>query len=89
MIPVHFQFHSQGVGTLIFSYIRRLGPFGGFQIIFLILLFFFLGGGGGGQKKDYFGGNEDFVDIFGGHHKMVLYLGVILCILGSFLKVNV
>ena len=29
------------------------------------------------------------MDIFGGHHKNVLYLWVILCILGSFLKVKV
>ena len=27
--------------------------------------------------------------VFGGHHKIGLYLGVILCILGSFLNVNV
>ena len=29
------------------------------------------------------------MDIFGGHHKIELYLGFILCILGSFLKVKV
>ena len=43
--------------------------------------FFFCGGGGGGgegQKNEYFfWGYEDFVDIFGGHHKNGLYLGVI------------
>ena len=41
---------------------------------------------GGFQKNDYFLGNEDFVDIFEGHHKIDLYVGVFLCILGSFLK---
>ena len=30
------------------------------------------------MKEDYFLGDEDFVDIFGGHHKIGLYLGVIL-----------
>ena len=46
-------------GTLIFSYIRRLGSFfGGFQI-----LNFNIGGGGGGQKNEYFLGYEDFEDI--------------------------
>ena len=38
------------MGTLIFSFIRRLGPFGGFQIIFLFY-YFFLGGGGGAVRK--------------------------------------
>ena len=49
-------------------------------------------GGGGFQKYQYFfwgGGYEDFVDILGGHDKVGLVLGVFLCILGSFLKVNV
>ena len=32
---------------------------------------------GGFQKKEYFLGYEDFVDIFWGHHKIGLYLGVI------------
>ena len=31
----------------------------------------------GFQKTDYFGGYEDFVDIFWGHHKIGLYLEVI------------
>ena len=41
--------HQAGRGTLIFSYIRRLGTF----------IFFFLGGGGGGGQSfdfQYFGG---------------------------------
>ena len=29
------------------------------------------------QKNEYFFGYEDFVDIFWGHHKIGLYLGVI------------
>ena len=48
-----------GGGTLIFSYIRRLGSFFGVQTF------------------EYFLGYEDFVDIFGSHHKIGLYLGVI------------
>ena len=46
----------------------------------------------GVSKNDFFfggGGYEDFVDIIWGHHKIRLYLGVLLCILGSFLKVKV
>ena len=43
--------------TLIFSYIRRLGPFLGFKILnFDIFLGF--------QKNKYFFGYENFVDIF-------------------------
>ena len=46
-----------GGGTLIFSYIRRLGPFFGFKILnFDIFLGF--------QKNKYFLGYENFVDIF-------------------------
>ena len=45
-------------GTLIFSYIHRLGSFfGGFKILNLTIL-------GGFQKNEYFLGYEDFVDIF-------------------------
>ena len=32
---------------------------------------------GGFQKNKYFLGYEDFVDVFLGHHKIGLYLGVI------------
>ena len=39
---------------------------------------------------EYFLGYEDFVEIFLGHHKIGLYSErSFLCILGSFLKVNV
>ena len=81
--------------TRIFSYIHRLGPFFGvpnFEFQYFFFFFFFWGGGGGGvQKNDYFLGYEDFVDIIWGRHNnyIGLVLGVILCILGSFLKVNV
>ena len=69
-----------GGDTLIFSYIRRLRPFLGvpnfeFQYFW------------GFQKNEYFLGYEDYVDILWGHHKIRLYLGSFLCILGSFLKV--
>ena len=62
-----------GGGTLIFSYIRTLGCFGGSNFEFH---YFFLGGGGS-RKIKYFWGHKDFVDIFVGHHKIGLYLGVI------------
>ena len=46
-----------GGGTLIFSFIRRLG------FCFLFVLFFWRGGGGG-QKNEKKIGSDDFVDIF-------------------------
>ena len=46
-------------GTLILSYIRRLEPFFGVQN-FEFKLFL------GFQKNEFFGGYEDFVDIFWG-----------------------
>ena len=59
-----FQHQTLG-GTLIFSYIRRLGSFLGFKILnFNIFFFFFGGGGGGGSENLIFLGYEDFVDIF-------------------------
>ena len=60
-----------GGGTLIFSYIHRLGSFLG---VFKILNFTIFGGF---QKNKSFLGYEDFVDIFWGHHKIGLYSGVI------------
>ena len=59
-------------GTLIFSYIRRLGSFFWFKILNFHIF-------GGFQKNENFLGCEDFVDIFffwggeGGHHKTGLY----------------
>ena len=60
---------SQG-GTLNFLYIRRLGLF--FWVQNFEFQYFW-----GFSKNKYFLGYEDFVDIFGGHHKIGLYLGVI------------
>ena len=60
-----------GGGTLIFSYIHRLGSFLGFKILNLTI-----GGGGGGQKKYFFGMKILWI-FFGGHHKIGLYSGVI------------
>ena len=65
-----------GGGTLILSYIRKLGSFLGFEI-FEFQYFFFWGGGGGVQKNEYFWGYEDFVDFLGVITKFGLYLGVI------------
>ena len=50
---------APGGGTLIFSYIRRLGPFLGFKILNFDIF-------GGFQKNKYFLGYENFVDIFWG-----------------------
>ena len=61
--------HSQG-GALQFLYIRRLGLFFRFKILNFSIF-------GGFQKNEYFFGYEDFVEIFWGHHKIDLYLGVI------------
>ena len=62
-------FHTGGGGgTLIFSYIRRVGSFFGFKILNFNIF-------GGFQKNEYFWGYEDFVDMFWGHHKFGLYLG--------------
>ena len=62
-------------GTLIFSYIRRLGPLFWVQNFELIFWGFI-------EKRIFFE-YEGCVDIFWGHHKIGLCLGVILCILGS------
>ena len=51
--------------TLIFSHIRRLRLFWGFKVLNFNIF-------GGFQKKEYFGGYEDFVDIFWGHYKIGL-----------------
>ena len=41
------------------------------------------------QKNEYFLEHKDFMDIFGGHCKIGLYLGIISMFLGSFIKVKV
>ena len=54
----------------------------------IFFYFFFFGGGGGGSEILIFWGYDDFVEE-GGHDKIGLYFRCLLCILGSFLKVNV
>ena len=62
--------HSSGGDTLTISYIRRLGSFLGVQNCEYQYFWGF-------SEKQFFGGYEDFVDVFCGHHKIGLYLGVI------------
>ena len=60
-----------GRGYYDISYIRRLEPFfGGFKILNFNIF-------KGFQKNEYFWGYVCFVDIFLGHHKTGLVLGVI------------
>ena len=70
-----------GLSTLIFSYISRLGSFFGGQNFEFRYFWVF-------SENFKILGYDDFVDIFWGHHKIELVLGLFLCILGSFLKVN-
>ena len=56
-------------GTLIISYIRRLGSIFRFKILNFILL-------GGFRKINIFGGMKILWIFLGGHHKIGLYLGV-------------
>ena len=72
----------QGGGTLIFSYILRLGSFWGVQN-FEFQYFWGL------SEKLIFLGHEDYMDSFGAITKLDYCLGSFLCILGSFLKVKV
>ena len=59
-----------GGGTLIFSYIRRLGSFFGFKILNFNIFWVF-------RKMIIFSGYEDFWTFLGGHHKIGLYSRVI------------
>ena len=59
LTPTHPTHNPRGGGTLIFSYIRRLGSFFGVKILNFNIF-------GGFQKNKYFWGYEDFVDIFMG-----------------------
>ena len=70
-------------GILMFSYIRRLGPFLGVQNLK------FQKKKLGFKKNEYFFWCEDFVDSFWGNHKTGLVLGVISMHFISFLEVNV
>ena len=57
-------------GTLILSYIRRLGSFFGFKILNFNIF-------GGFQKNEYFWGYENLWIYFWGHPKIGLALGSI------------
>ena len=58
-----------GGGTLIFSYIRRLGSFFLFKILNFNVFWGF-------QKNKCFLGMKILLIFFRGHHKIGLYLGV-------------
>ena len=63
--------HSSGGGILWqFHIYVGSGHFWEFKIVNINIF-------GGFQKSNFFGGYEDFVDVFCGHHKIGLYLGVI------------
>ena len=66
-------------GTLIISYIHRLGSFLGvqnFELHLFIIFFFFFLGGGGVRKMNIFGGMKILWIFLGGCHKIRLCLGV-------------
>ena len=71
--------HERGGGGLKVLYIRRLGLFFEFKILNFNIFWGF-------QKNEYFLGYEDFVDIFWGHHKIGLYLGIISMQIRVFLR---
>ena len=71
-----------GAITLIISYICRLGPLFGFEILNFNTL-------GGFQKNEYFWGMNKLWIFFGGHHETGLFWRSFLFILGFFLKVKV
>ena len=66
---------------MILSYIRRLGPFLGLQMINFNIFRC--------SQKDDFGGSEYDVDILGGQCKTELFLGVISKHYEAFLKVKI
>ena len=68
-----------GGGTLIFSHIRRLGPFFGFKILNLNIF-------GGFHKMNILRGMKILWIFFWGHHKIGLVGGSFLCNIGSFLR---
>ena len=76
-------FVSQGGGTLIFSHIRRLGPFFGVQNSEFQYFFGF------SKKLIFFWGMKILWIIFLGHHKIGQVRGSFLCNLGSFFKAKV
>ena len=68
---IHCNPGGWGGGTLIFSYIRRLGSFFGFKILKFNIF------GGGFRKMNIFWGLKILWIFFRGHHKISLNLGVI------------
>ena len=72
-----------GGGTLIFSHIRRLGPF--FWVQNSEFQYFF----GSSEKWLYFWGMKILWIFLGGHYKIGLVWWAFLCNLGSFFKVKV
>ena len=68
---------SWGVVLGYFHIYVGAGNFLGFKILNFRFCFGF-------SEKCIFFGYEDFVDIFGGHHKIKLYLGVISMHFGFF-----
>ena len=67
-------------GTLIFSYIRRLGPFLGVKFLNFNIF-------GGFQKNEYFFGYEHFVDIFyGSSQNWTSFRGYLYVLYGLFLR---
>ena len=77
-LAIYMEPLPRGRGILIFSYIRRLEPFFGVKNFEFQYFWEF-------SEKEYLWGNEDCVDIFGGHNKMDYNLGSFLCIIWSFL----
>ena len=71
-----------GSGTLIFSYLRRLGSILWFKILNFNIF-------GGFQKSEYFGGMQILWIFFGVITKLDSIKGSFLCILGSSLKVKI
>ena len=71
------------MGTLIYSYIRRLGPFFWFKILNFNILFWF------SEKNNTLLGMKILWIFFGVITKLDYIKGSFLCILGSFLKVKV
>ena len=69
-----------GEGTLIFSYMRRLGHVLGFKILNFNIF-------GGFRKMNIFGGYEDFVDIFWGSSQIwTIFRGRFYVFWGLFLR---
>ena len=73
-------FYSEitGVGTLVFSYIRRLRPFLEFKIVSFNIF-------GDFKKNEYFLGYDESADILWGHHKRYKKIKIF----AVFIKMNI